>query len=195
MELNGERLIQASVEKTWEALNDPGVLQRCIPGCDSLERTADDTFAASLVLKIGPVSARFKGLVRLSELQPPNGYTLSFEGQGGMAGFGKGTAAVRLTSEGPGQTRLSYQANARVGGKIAQVGSRLVDATAAKLAEDFFKAFEGAVESPAPAAAGEIVRVEAGEAAMGMAARRVWIWGVAAAVAVVALYLVRKGAG
>src|SRR5690606_28616954 len=129
------------------------VLKQCIPGCESLERTGDDSFTASLALKIGPVNAKFKGLVKLSDLNPPNSYTLSFEGQGGMAGFGKGTAAVTLTEEGPTQTRLNYTANAKVGGKIAQVGSRLVDATAAKMAEDFFKAFEAAVAAPAAAEA------------------------------------------
>jgi carbon monoxide dehydrogenase subunit G len=186
MELNGERSIKASVEATWEALNDPAVLKQCIPGCESLERTADDTFTASLVLKIGPVNAKFKGLVHLSELNPPSSYTLSFEGQGGMAGFGKGTAAVNLTSEGPAQTRLNYTANAKVGGKIAQVGSRLVDATAAKMAEDFFKAFEVAVETPAPAAGEEAA---AAPAAVAATSSRAWIWGVAAAAVLVALYL------
>jgi carbon monoxide dehydrogenase subunit G len=187
MELNGERSIQASVDATWKALNDPAVLKQCIPGCESLERTADDTFTASLALKIGPVNAKFKGLVRLSDLNPPNSYTLSFEGQGGMAGFGKGTAAVTLAAEGPAQTRLNYTANAKVGGKIAQVGSRLVDATAAKMAEDFFKAFEAAVETPAPAA--EEAAAPAPSQADAPAPSRTWIWGVVAAAALVAAYL------
>lgn len=189
MELNGERSIEASIEKTWESLNDPAVLQQCIPGCESLERTADDTFTAALALKIGPVNAKFKGLVRLSELNPPNSYTLSFEGQGGMAGFGKGTAAVILTAEGPAQTRLNYTANAKVGGKIAQVGSRLVDATAAKMAEDFFKAFEVAVETPAPAEGNVAATVPAqAPAATASASGQAWLWGMAVAVGLAALY-------
>lgn len=193
MELNGERLIQASVEKTWEALNDPAVLKQCIPGCESLERTADDTFTAALALKIGPVNAKFKGLVRLSELNPPNSYTLGFEGQGGMAGFGKGTAAVSLTSEGPTQTRLNYTANAKVGGKIAQVGSRLVDATAAKMADDFFKAFEVVVAPPAPAAGDEASAAPApAPVAAAATSSRTWIWVAAAAAVLVALYLATK---
>lgn len=187
MELNGERSIQASVDTTWKALNDPAVLKQCIPGCESLERTADDTFTAALALKIGPVNAKFKGLVRLSDLNPPHSYTLSFEGQGGMAGFGKGTAAVTLTAEGASQTRLNYTANAKVGGKIAQVGSRLVDATAAKMAEDFFKAFEAAVETPEPAA-GEVAVASAAPTET-PAALHSWQWGGVAVAALVALYL------
>jgi uncharacterized protein len=190
MDLNGERTIQASLQSTWDALNDPAVLKQCIPGCESLERTADDTFTAALTLKIGPVNAKFKGLVRLSELNPPNSYTLSFEGQGGMAGFGKGTAAVTLVAEGATQTRLSYTANAKVGGKIAQVGSRLVDATAAKMAEDFFKAFEAAVETPAPAAA-EVAEAAPADASAPRASRT-WIWAVAVAVGLAALYFATR---
>lgn len=191
MELNGERSIKASIEKTWESLNDPAVLKQCIPGCESLERTADDTFTAALALKIGPVNAKFKGLVRLSELNPPSSYTLSFEGQGGMAGFGKGTAAVNLTSEGPAQTRLNYAANAKVGGKIAQVGSRLVDATAAKMAEDFFKAFEIAVEAPA-LAEGEVAATALASVGAPTSSNRTWLWGVAAVVVLVVVYFATR---
>lgn len=191
MELNGERTIQASIDKTWNALNDPEILKQCIPGCETLERTADDTFTASLTLKIGPINAKFKGVVRLSELKPPHSYTLSFEGQGGMAGFGKGKAEVNLTAEGPTQTRLNYAANAKVGGKIAQVGSRLVDATAAKMAEDFFKAFEVAVEMPALAANEEIAPGSAEDTvASTPASYSKWFWTAAAAAVLVALYLV-----
>lgn len=195
MELNGERTLQASVEKTWEALNDPAVLKQCIPGCESLERTGDDSFTASLALKIGPVNAKFKGLVKLSDLNPPNSYTLSFEGQGGMAGFGKGTAAVTLTEEGPTQTRLNYTANAKVGGKIAQVGSRLVDATAAKMAEDFFKAFEAAVAAPAAAEAEATPEAPAAAPAAPAAAagsNRGWLWAAAAIVVAAVVYFATK---
>jgi len=141
MELQGERLIPASVDTTWAALNDPDVLRACIAGCESLERTGDDALTAMVALKIGPVSARFKGSLKLTNIQPPNSYTINFDGQGGVAGFGKGSADVALTAEGA-QTRLKYAARAQVGGKMAQVGSRLIDAAAGKITEDFFKAFE-----------------------------------------------------
>ncbi|MEP6739661.1 MAG: carbon monoxide dehydrogenase subunit G [Caldimonas sp.] len=142
MELTGERLIPASVDTTWAALNDPVTLKGCISGCESLERVGDDGFAAVVAMKIGPVSARFKGNLKMTNVQPPTGYTINFDGQGGVAGFGKGSADVALTPEGGAATRLAYSARATVGGKMAQIGSRLIDATAAKITEDFFKAFE-----------------------------------------------------
>lgn len=151
MELQGERLIPVTQDKTWAALNDPQVLKACIGGCESLERSGDDAFAAVVAVKVGPVSARFKGNLKLSNIQAPNSYTLHFDGQGGVAGFGKGSADVTLTAEGDAATRLKYGAKAQVGGKIAQVGSRLIDAAAAKLAEDFFKAFEAQLAPPPPA--------------------------------------------
>lgn len=141
MELQGDRLIPATVEQTWEALNDPETLKSCIAGCETLERTADDAFTAVVAVKVGPVSARFKGNLKLTDVQPPRAYTIHFDGQGGVAGFGKGSADVALSEEGA-QTRLRYVARAQVGGKMAQVGSRLIDAAAGKIAEDFFKAFE-----------------------------------------------------
>jgi uncharacterized protein len=153
MELKGERLIPAPVDQTWAALNDPEVLKGCIAGCESLERVGDDGFAAVMAVKVGPVSARFKGNLKLSDVKPPNSYTIHFDGQGGVAGHGKGSADVSLAAEGR-QTRLSYVARAQVGGKLAQVGSRLVDAAAGKIAEDFFTAFEAAL-APAEAAAAD----------------------------------------
>jgi carbon monoxide dehydrogenase subunit G len=158
MELQGERLIPASVDTTWAALNDPEVLKACIAGCESLERTGDDSLTAVVALKVGPVSARFKGNLKMTNVQPPTSYTINFDGQGGVAGFGKGSADVSLAAEGT-QTRLSYVARAQVGGKMAQVGSRLIDAAAGKIAEEFFTAFEAALkpaggeQAPAPAAA------------------------------------------
>ena len=152
MELLGERLIPASVDQTWAALNDPAVLKACITGCESVERTGDDAFTAVVALRIGPVSARFKGNLKMTNIVPPTGYTINFDGQGGVAGFGKGSADVALTPE-AGQTRLKYNARATVGGKMAQIGSRLIDATAAKITEDFFKAFETHLQTAnAPAA-------------------------------------------
>ena len=156
MELTGERLIPASVDKTWASLNDPDVLKACIAGCESLERTGDDTMAAVVALKIGPVSARFKGNLAMTNVVAPTGYTINFDGQGGVAGFGKGSADVALTAQGEQQTLLTYSARATVGGKMAQIGSRLIDATAAKITEDFFKAFEAHLQaSAAPLAAAD----------------------------------------
>ena len=155
MELKGERIIPATVDATWAALNDSEVLKGCIAGCESLERTGDDAFAALVAVKVGPVSARFKGQLKLSNVQAPNSYTINFDGQGGVAGFGKGSADVTLSPEGEG-TRLKYVAKAQVGGKMAQVGSRLIDAAAAKVAEDFFKAFELQLAPPAPADTGQV---------------------------------------
>ena len=153
MELQGERLIPASVDKTWASLNDPDVLKACIAGCESLERTGEDSLTAVVALKVGPVSARFKGNLKMTNVQPPSGYTINFDGQGGVAGFGKGSADVALTAEGA-STRLKYNARAQVGGKMAQVGSRLIDAAAGKITEDFFKAFEAHLQaSAAPAGA------------------------------------------
>jgi carbon monoxide dehydrogenase subunit G len=152
MELQGERLIPAPLEQTWAALNDPAILKDCIAGCESLERVGDYGFAAVVAVKVGPVNARFKGSLKLSNVMAPNSYTLNFDGQGGVAGFGKGSADVALTAEGV-QTRLRYGAKAQVGGKLAQVGSRLIDAAAAKISEDFFTAFEARLKADAVGAA------------------------------------------
>jgi carbon monoxide dehydrogenase subunit G len=152
MELKGERLIPAPIEQTWAALNDPEVLKGCVAGCESLERTAEDAFHALMAVRIGPVSARFKGNLKLADVNPPTSYTIHFEGQGGVAGHGKGSADVVLSPADDGQTRLAYVARAQVGGKIAQIGSRLVDAAAGKIAEEFFVGFEAhfrALQTPA----------------------------------------------
>jgi carbon monoxide dehydrogenase subunit G len=154
MELTGERTIPASVETTWAALNDPAVLQASVAGCESLEKVADDKYAAVVAMKVGPVSARFKGNLQLTNVRPPTDYTINFDGQGGVAGFGRGSADVSLAAIDPLTTRLAYTARATVGGKMAQIGSRLIDATAAKITEDFFKAFEAQLAARvAPAAA------------------------------------------
>ncbi len=188
MELKGERLIPASVEQTWAALNDPEVLKACITGCESLERSGDNAYQALVAVKVGPVSARFKGNVQMSDLHPPHGYTLNFEGQGGVAGFGKGSAVVALAAEGE-QTRLSYDAKAQVGGKLAQIGSRLVDATAAKMTDEFFSAFDAALRAQvgAPAAAPE--RAPAVAPAGGVPT---WAWVAGAAVAAAILYFLTR---
>ncbi len=153
MELQGERLIPATVPATWAALNDPEVLKGCIAGCESIERTGEDAYTAVVAMKIGPVSARFKGNLQMTNVQAPNGYTINFDGQGGVAGFGKGSADVALTPQ-EAQTLLKYNARATVGGKMAQVGSRLIDAAAAKITEDFFKAFEAHLQAASAPVAG-----------------------------------------
>jgi uncharacterized protein len=144
MEMTGEQLIPASQQQTWDALNDPEILKGCVPGCEAIEKTGDNEYLVLMVARVGPVSAKFKGKLSLSELDPPNSYSIAFEGQGGAAGFGKGGAQVRLAAEGEG-TRLAYTVKASVGGKLAQIGSRLVDAAARKIANDFFQAFNDAV--------------------------------------------------
>ena len=141
MDLQGERRIPASVEKTWTALNDPETLKACIAGCETLEQTGDNEYLAVLGLKIGPVNAKFKGKLQLTDIVPMTSYRINFEGQGGVAGFGKGHAQVRLSPDGEA-TLLNYDAQAQVGGKIAQIGSRLVASAAAKVSDGFFKAFE-----------------------------------------------------
>lgn len=148
MNLQGERLIAAAPEATWAALNDPDTLKACIAGCETLERVADDEYLATMAMRLGPVNARFKGRLKLENIVPPSSYTIAFDGQGGVAGFGKGSADVKLAPEGAG-TRLSYAAKAQVGGKLAQVGSRLIEGAASKIADDFFAAFESRL---APAA-------------------------------------------
>jgi len=149
MELQGQRTIPASRQRTWDALNDPAILKDCIGGCESLERTGEDSLQALVAVKVGPVSARFKGNLKLSNVNAPVSYTMGFDGQGGVAGFGKGSADVELVEVGPRETLLKYVAKAQVGGKLAQVGSRLVDAAASKIAEDFFVAFEGKLREEA----------------------------------------------
>jgi carbon monoxide dehydrogenase subunit G len=140
MEMSGEQLIPASQQQTWDALNDPGMLKQCVPGCESIEPLGENQYQVLMVARVGPVSAKFKGKLALSDIQPPESYSIAFEGQGGAAGFAKGGARVRLSAEGE-STRLSYEAKANVGGKLAQIGSRLVDAAAKKVADDFFRNF------------------------------------------------------
>ncbi len=149
--MTGERRIPAPRGKVWDALNDPAILKASIPGCDSLEKTSDHEMKASASVKIGPISARFAGRVELSDIDPPNGYTISGEGQGGVAGFAKGGAKVALADDGP-DTLLTYNVNAQVGGKIAQLGARLIDASAKQMADAFFDRFT-AILTPAPSAA------------------------------------------
>ena len=162
MKMNGEFRVPTDRETVWRALNDPAVLKECLPGCQEIEKTSDTEMSATLVIKVGPVKATFAGGVTLSDIDPPNGYTLSGQGQGGAAGFASGEAKVRLVEEN-GATLLQYECDAKVGGKLAQIGSRLIDSTAKKLAKQFFDSLaerlgggeeaEPAAESPPETAA------------------------------------------
>jgi carbon monoxide dehydrogenase subunit G len=140
MDIKGEYRIPATRRQVWDALIDPDVLQRCIPGCESMLKQADDTYTAQMLAKIGPVKARFSTRIALSNINPPNSYTISGQGKGGPAGFGKGSADVSL-SEAEGETRLNYSVSMQVGGKLAQVGSRLVVGAARRYADKFFSQF------------------------------------------------------
>ena len=175
MEMTGEQLIPLAQERVWQALNDPEVLRQCIPGCDSIERRSDTEFAVAMTAAVGPVKAKFSGKLVLSDLDPPRSYSIAFEGSGGAAGFGKGAAQVKLTPEGAG-TRLAYTAKASVGGKLAQVGSRLIDGVAKKMADDFFTKFNVTVAPQAAAGAAGPSRTH-------------WIWVIATAVVLAILLL------
>ena len=187
MEMSGEYRIAAAREKVWAALNDPEVLKQAIPGCQELERTADNEFTAKVRAKVGPVSATFTGKVNLADMNPPESYTIAGEGQGGAAGFAKGSAAIRLSEDGA-VTVLNYDAKAQVGGKLAQIGSRLIGGTAQKMADQFFGKFG---ELVAPAEEEAPAEAEPAAAAAAPAERRglspvIWILGL---VVVVALLL------
>jgi len=145
MQMNDSQRIPASQEKVWAALNDPAVLKQCIPGCQSLQMSSPTEMAATVVLKVGPVKATFGGRVTLSDLDPPNSYRITGEGSGGIAGFAKGGATVTLISESPNVTVLRYEVDVQIGGKLGQLGGRLIDSTAKKLAAEFFTAFGNAV--------------------------------------------------
>jgi uncharacterized protein len=145
MEMTGERRIPAPRQVVWERLNDPETLKACIPGCESVEKTGDNEFTAKVKAKVGPVRAKFSGKVTMTDLDPPAGYTITGEGTGGVAGFAKGSAKVSLEEDGA-ETILRYGVQAQVGGKLAQIGSRLIDATARKLAEEFFGRFAGVTD-------------------------------------------------
>jgi uncharacterized protein len=186
MEMSSSQLVPATQDKVWAALNDPEILKACITGCETIEKTADNEYAIAMTARVGPVSAKFKGKMQLTDLNPPNSYSLNFEGQGGAAGFAKGKAAVNLSPEGNG-TRLAYTANAQIGGKLAQIGSRLVDGAAKKTADEFFAAFtEKLGGTPEAATPSNIIE----SAASG--GNKIWLWlGIVAAVLLV-LYVLLK---
>jgi carbon monoxide dehydrogenase subunit G len=159
MEMTGEQLIPLPQQRVWEALNDPEVLKACIPGCESINKVSDTEYVVAMVAAVGPVKAKFNGKLKLTDLNPPNSYSIAFEGSGGAAGFGKGGAHVELVPEGSA-TRLRFNANASVGGRLAQVGSRLIDGVAKKMADDFFARFNQTVAPPAAATTGGTAAAE-----------------------------------
>jgi len=177
MKLESTRVIAAEPRTVWDHLVDVDVLQQCIPGCQSMEQTGENEYALTMKTKVGPVSATFNGELSLRDIVPGESYTLHFEGKGGAAGFGKGSAAVRLEPAEEG-TNLVYSVDAKVGGKIAQVGQRLVDGTARKMADDFFSRFEQVV-APAPAAEGRdggTATAPAEEKSSEATGGRGWMW-------------------
>src|SRR5271168_2319423 len=193
MEFKGHYLIPASPQKVWNSLNDPQILRQCVPGCERMDKTDDTHFNAAAVLKIGPVKATFNANIALDNLDPPRRCTLKGEGQGGVAGFARGEAEVVLTPEGDG-TVLSYTAQAQIGGKLAQIGQRLIDGAAKQIADDFFVRFaaavanvpDAAVETPMPAP--EIApQTTAPVEPRGGLAPEVWVIGLIALIAILLL--------
>jgi carbon monoxide dehydrogenase subunit G len=184
MEMTGSQLVAASPEHTWQALNTPEVLQACIAGCETFTRVSNDEFQLAMTARVGPVNARLKGKIILTNVHAPQSYTLNFEGQGGAAGFARGSVDVGLVPA-EGGTRLTYTAKAQVGGKLAQIGSRLIDGVAKKMADDFFAAFVarlgGVPQAPAPVSVPDSVR--APESASAAKASIAWLWSAGIAVA------------
>lgn len=155
MELKGERLLAVDRETAWKALNDIDILKLCVPGCESITPTGENQYEVALTAAVGPVKSRFKGKMQLADIEPPHAYTLKFDGSGGAAGFARGEAKVALESVSARETKLNYVANAQVGGKLAQVGSRLIDAASGAMADKFFEAFQGQLAArAAPVTAG-----------------------------------------
>ena len=152
MDMQGNRLLAASQQQAWDALNDPEILKMCIPGCEKFERVTESEYVVTVAVKIGPVSAKFNGKVKLADIQAPSSYSLQFEAQGGVAGFGQGESKVELMPR-EGGCELRYTVHSKVGGKIAQLGQRLIDGVAKSLAEDFFKRFDEALQARFPAVA------------------------------------------
>ncbi len=194
MDMQGSRALAITQQQAWDALNNPAVLKTCIPGCDKVESTGPNQYAVGVAVKIGPVAAKFSGKITLSDINPPNSYTITFDGQGGAAGFGKGNSQVSLapSQEGSGCV-LSYTVHASVGGKIAQLGQRLIDGVAKSMAEDFFKRFDDEMQRQHPEAYAAAAKVEAASPAPAAGAKvPAWAWAVGAAVALAALWLLAR---
>lgn len=189
MDMQGSRTLAVTQQQAWEALNDPEVLKSCIPGCEKFELTEANTYNVGTAIKIGPVAARFNGRVVLSDIVPPQSYKLSFDAQGGVAGFGKGESSVQLTPAGSG-CELSYTVHSTVGGKIAQLGQRLIDGAAKSLAEDFFRRFDEELQRRYPGAvpaAPDLQPMPRPGAGM-----PTWAWGAIAAVVAALIYMATR---
>ncbi|AFU47269.1 carbon monoxide dehydrogenase subunit G [Acidovorax sp. KKS102] len=210
MEMQASRTLAVSQQQAWEALNDPEVLKLCIPGCDKVEPTGENQYSVAMALKIGPVSAKFAGKITLSDIVPPESYNIAFEGSGGVAGFGKGNAQVKLVplpadAAGQASCELHYTVHASVGGKIAQLGQRLIDGAAKSMAEDFFKRFDDEMQRRFPraeapsadaAASADAVTqpstVQEGGATQG-GGIPAWMWGVGVAALVLLAWWFNRG--
>lgn len=193
MEMSGEQHIPRAQQRVWEALNDPEILKACIPGCESIDRVSENEYKVAMTAAVGPVKAKFSGKLVLSDINPPDSYSLAFEGSGGAAGFGKGSAQVRLAAE-SGGTLLTYTANASVGGKLAQIGSRLIDGVAKKMSDDFFERFNKTVApvTEAEAGGGAVHPALQSDRALAKSAVPVWAWiGGVIVVVLIAMYLLR----
>ncbi|MEO8859137.1 MAG: carbon monoxide dehydrogenase subunit G, partial [Burkholderiaceae bacterium] len=177
MDMQASRQLSVTQQQAWEALNDPEVLKICIPGCDKVEATGENQYAVGMAIKIGPVSAKFTGKITLSDVVPPSSYTISFEGQGGPAGHGKGNAQVKLTPN-EGGCELDYTVHAQVGGKVAQLGQRLIDGAAKSIAEDFFKRFDNEMQRRYPAEAAPVTAqlAVADDAPAARSKTPPWVW-------------------
>lgn len=187
MEMQGSRQLAVTQQQAWDALNDPAVLKTCIPGCESIDPTGDNAYALVNAIRVGPVSAKFKSALTLTDIQAPTSYTIQFDGNGGAAGFGKGTAHVTLKESGAG-CELGYGVTATVGGKLAQVGQRLIDGVAKSMAEKFFQNFDDEMQRRHPAPAGAV----ATPAGASPAARRgvpQWVWWVLGIIVILGIVL------
>ncbi len=192
MDMQANRQLGVTQQQAWDALNDPEVLKVCIPGCDKVEPTGDNQYAIGMALKIGPVSAKFSGKITLSDIVPPSSYTIAFEGQGGPAGHGKGNAKVKLTPNDAG-CDLAYTVHAQVGGKVAQLGQRLIDGAAKGMAEDFFKRFDNEMQRRFPAASEAVFVPGVPDADVRPSGNSVpvWVWVAGAVVIAAAVMLLR----
>jgi len=186
MEMKGSRVVPTDLEATWRALNDPEVLRACIPGCESIDRVSDAEYRVAMTARVGPVSAKFTGRLLLADIVAPRSYTLKFEGQGGAAGFANGAAKVELTPT-DGGTRIDYAVNAQVGGKLAQIGSRLIDGAATKVADDFVVGFVERSGGTAPPSA-EAAAASPPELASALRTMRIRLLLAALIVAGIAIY-------
>jgi carbon monoxide dehydrogenase subunit G len=190
MDMQGSRQLGVTQQQAWAALNDPEVLKVCIPGCESIESAGDHAYAISSMVKVGPVAARFKSTIELTDIREPESYTLNFNGNGGAAGFGQGSARVTLTPGAQG-CELGYVVNAKVGGKIAQVGQRLIDGVAKSMAESFFRHFDEEMQRRHPAADAAL-EAAARETAAPLAGARhrppLWVWALVVVLALLGLF-------